>query len=324
VERLLAEAVEDPTLRLAYRLPTGWFDLDGRSVDLERAARERAVAPIDCAGLPPAAVLFDRELSDQTHFITAAAEAALMALDRSALQQRVDAESRDLAAARREAMDAAVEERRRIMRDLHDGAQQQLLGIQMKLALAQRRLAAEPGEVDSLMAEMRCELDDAIQDMRALARGAYPPLLADFGLERALARFGEEHPDTVTLRLRTPRRYPACVEAAVYFATLEALQNAVKHAHSEMPSAVEVWEDGGVLRFEITDGGEGFELQQARLGNGILSMCERVEDLGGALSVASAPGRGTVVSGCVPVWQSRRDGIKQGAGIGGRNDDTQP
>jgi signal transduction histidine kinase len=160
--------------------------------------------------------------------------------------------------------------------------------------------------------------------MRALARGAYPPLLADFGLERALARFGDEHPDAITLRVRAQRRYPACVEAAVYFATLEALQNAAKHAHSEAPSAVQVWEDRGVLRFEVTDRGAGFELHRAHLGTGILSMCERVEDLGGALSVASAPGRGTVVSGCVPVGMSRGDGIGQGGGIGGRSDDTQP
>jgi signal transduction histidine kinase len=231
-----------------------------------------------------------------------------------ALQRRVDAESGDPAAARREALGAALEERRRIMRDLHDGAQQQLLGVQMKLGLAQRRLAVDPGAVAGLMVEMRRDLDDAIRNMRALASGAYPPLLADFGLERALARVAEEHPGTVNLRPRGLGRYPACVEAAVYFTTVEALQNAAKHAHSDEPPAVDVWEDRGSLCFEVSDAGRGFDPYQTRSGTGLSSMRVRIEEVGGALSVASAPGRGTLVSGAVPVGSSRGEGTGQRAG----------
>jgi len=322
VEMVLTESVKDPSLRLAYRVRSGWIDVGGCPIDIERAAQDRAVAVINCTGLPAAAVLFDRELGDQAHFITAAGEAALMALDRNEMQERLDVEARELAAARRQALEAAVLERRRIMRDLHDGAQQRLIGIQMKLGLAQRRLSVDPGEVEGLMVELRSDLDAAIQNMRALASSAYPPVLADHGLARALARVRDDCPDAITLRLGQLPRYSPGVEAAVYFTCVEALQNVAKHAHSDAPPAVHVREDGGALRFDVADHGAGFELQAADLGTGILSMRERIEAVGGALTVVSAPGHGTVVSGSVPVGRPGRERTATAAAFGGRSDDT--
>jgi signal transduction histidine kinase len=195
---------------------------------------------------------------------------------------------------------AADGERRRIERNLHDGAQQLLTAIAVKL-----RLVSELGEQDrdmarNLLAEANREINDAARDLRDLAHGIYPPLLAESGLPTALAAAARRSTMPTTVDADTLGRYPAEVEATVYFCCLEAIQNASKHAGEGATLTLCLREDAGMLTFDVVDDGKGFDAQGRGLGAGFVNMADRLGALGGSLRVESAPQRGTTVSGAVP------------------------
>jgi signal transduction histidine kinase len=205
----------------------------------------------------------------------------------------------DLKASRVRLVQAQDEERRKIERNIHDGAQQQLVALQVKLGLA-RQFASNPDQLDPLLTQLQEETNQALQELRDLARGIYPPLLADQGLTVALSAQARKAPIPVTVESDSIGRYPQDIEAAVYFCTLEALQNVAKYAGASH-ATVRLAETAGRLTFEVTDDGTGFDTSVTSYGTGLQGMADRLAAQGGGLAVRSTPGRGTTVTGQLPV-----------------------
>jgi signal transduction histidine kinase len=211
------------------------------------------------------------------------------------LQASID----DLRASRRRLVKAQDEERQRIERNLHDGAQQQLVALAVQLTLLEDS-AKDPGEVRQMAGQLRAGLRAALDDLRALARGIYPPLLAGQGLGVALRAQAGKAPLPVGIEADGIGRYPPDAEAAVYFCTLEALQNVAKYARASQATVALSCPDGH-LEFTITDDGAGFDTTTATYGTGLQGMADRLAAAGGALRIHSAPGLGTTISGTLPV-----------------------
>jgi signal transduction histidine kinase len=211
------------------------------------------------------------------------------------LQATID----DLRASRRRLVRAQDEERQRIERNLHDGAQQQLVALTIQLSLLEES-AGDPGEVRQMTGQLRAGLRAALDDLRALARGIYPPVLADQGLGPALRAQAGRAPLPVLVDAGGIGRYPRDAEAAVYFCILEALQNTAKYARASR-AAVALSCPGRQLEFTVTDDGTGFDTAKATCGTGLQGMADRLAAAGGTLGINSAPGLGTIVSGSLPV-----------------------
>jgi signal transduction histidine kinase len=206
----------------------------------------------------------------------------------------------ELKASQRRIVAAADEERRRIERNIHDGAQQQLVALAVRMRLAQA-VATQDGERTAAMLEqLQEETQAALEDLRDLARGIYPPLLADRGLSVALEAQGRKSPVPVEFSPNGIGRYPQQIEAAVYFSCLEALQNVAKYAQASR-SVVRLGESGSALVFEVADDGVGFDPSSGSYGTGLQGIADRLSALGGTLEVRSSPGRGTTVIGRVPL-----------------------
>jgi signal transduction histidine kinase len=208
----------------------------------------------------------------------------------------------ELHESRRRIVAAQDERARKLERDLHDGAQQQLVALSVKLGLAEQLAARDPAEARAVLAQLKADATDALDTLRDLARGIYPPLLADKGLAAALD--AQARKSTVDIRVDADGsgRYPQEIEAAVYFCVLEALQNMAKYANATS-ARVELAHRDGDLMFEVTDDGEGFDPARAR-GSGLTNMRDRVEAVGGTLTITSAPSEGTAVRGQIPVEAS--------------------
>ncbi len=206
----------------------------------------------------------------------------------------------ELQTARTRIVTVSDDARRQVERDLHDGAQQHLVMLNIKLAMLERRLADMP-QAD-LAAEARADLDRAMAELRDLAHGIYPALLNSDGLAAALAEVVETSPIEITFEAGgASGRYPPELEAAVYFCCLEALQNAAKHAGPGATASIRLSEGASTLTFEIIDNGAGFDPATTNGSTGLNSMRDRVGALGGALRVDSRPGVGTTITGAVPI-----------------------
>jgi signal transduction histidine kinase len=191
-------------------------------------------------------------------------------------------------------------ERRRIERNLHDGAQQQLVALAVKLRLVQRLAETAPEQALAMLEDARNDVLTTVDEVRALAHGIYPPLLMDRGLPEALQAAAARSPQPVTVAAGGVGRYRQDEEAAVYFCCLEALQNASKHAGEGASVAIEVAVDGDGLRFEVRDDGAGFDLTSGVRGQGFVNMADRLGAIGGTVEVWSAPGQGTRIAGRIP------------------------
>ena len=205
----------------------------------------------------------------------------------------------ELRESRRRIVSAQDDRAKRLERNIHDGAQQQLVALSVKARLARTLAERDPAKAGELLAEIETETRSALEDLRDLARGIYPPLLADRGLVEALGAQARRSPVPVTIEPDGLGRYGPEVEAGVYFSVLEALQNVAKYAEA---SSARVLLEGanGEVRFEVCDDGRGFDPADTRLGTGLQGIVDRVSALGGEVEITSLPGHGTTIAGRVP------------------------
>ncbi len=211
----------------------------------------------------------------------------------------------ELRASRQRLVAAQDEERRKLERNIHDGVQQQLVALTVQLRLAEQLTDRDPAKARELMATLQGRTNEALEDLRDLARGIYPPLLADKGLTTALEAQGRKSPVPVTVQADGITRYPQAVESAVYFSCLEALNNVAKYAEAEHVTITLARMDGS-LAFDITDDGRGFDTEVTTHGTGLQGIADRLDALGGTMRIESAAGEGTSLHGTVPAAEGQR------------------
>jgi signal transduction histidine kinase len=205
----------------------------------------------------------------------------------------------ELRASRQRLVAAQDEERRKIERNLHDGAQQQLVALAVQLKLARTMVERDPAKAGDMLDALQTSASDALEDLRDLARGIYPPLLADKGLAIAIDAQARRASIPTTVRSEDVGRYPREVEAAVYFSCLEALNNVAKYAKASS-ATVSLSQANGTLTFVVADDGVGFDESGVAYGTGLQGIADRLDAIGGEVRVLSAPERGTTVTGTVP------------------------
>jgi signal transduction histidine kinase len=287
----LAETLDDPSLGLAYWIPLDggrWVDADGQPVELPVPGSGHCVTEVADGDRRIAAIVHDEALREQQDLIDAGAAYARIALD----NQRLIANAARILA-------TADGERRRIERDLHDGAQQRLVALRIELELTEELVREDPDTGLEKLHGLGGEIEATLEEIRSLARGVYPALLSDQGLAEALRAAALRAPMPATVEPDRIGRYPQDVESAVYFCCLEALQNASKHARGASRVIISLTHDE-TLRFEVRDDGAGFDAEAAPRGAGLTNMRDRLGAIGGELTIASEPGRGAVVRGSVP------------------------
>jgi signal transduction histidine kinase len=297
LQRMLSVALEDPTLEVRYRDNggSGWRDVHGERAAEPRESSDRCVVELGGADAI-AAILCDPALKGQRRLVEAAGSWIGTSLEQQRLNGLLEVTLREVEESRRRLATAAATERRRIERDLHDGAQQRLVTLRVELGLVGEELKRDPVAGERRLRELGTSIDAVIDDVRSLAHGIYPPLLADAGLAEALRAVALRQAMPVTVDAEDGARYPLEVESAVYFCCLEALQNAAKHSGASAIE-IEIRSDGDRLRFEVRDDGRGFMAGSDNGGAGLTNMRDRLAAVGGRLSVDSAPAAGTRVIG---------------------------
>jgi signal transduction histidine kinase len=297
IREALARALDDESLEVAFWLPEqGEFvDAEGVPVTLPEESESRAVTRLEHDGRVLAALVHDASLRDEPKLVEAAGAAARLALENARLHAEVQAQLADVRDSRARIVAAGDEQRRRIERDLHDGAQSRLVALALELKHAQQRGVADP-EVEQLLASTAAELQDAVQQLRELAQGIHPPLLVQGGLAVALEALADRAPVPCSLS-SGPERYTPEVESTAYFVASEALANVAKHAHASRVR-IETRRKNGTLLVEVEDDGVGGATPDG--GSGLRGLADRVEAQGGRLTVFSPPGGGTHVLGEIP------------------------
>jgi signal transduction histidine kinase len=292
---VLARAVGDPSLELMYWLPETerFVDTDGHPLPAPSASSGRAVSLIEHDGAPLAALRYDASLLDEPDLIAAVGAAARLALENSRLQAELRAQLVVVRDSRARIVAAGDVERKRIERNLHDGAQQRLLAVRLALRLARRADGdAREGELDAIDAE----LAEALDELRALARGLHPPILTEQGLRPALETLARRAVIPVDVSAVERDRMPAAVETAAYYVASEGLANVVKHAGASYVRIAVARSDGRAV-IEVVDDGSGLADSD---GSGLRGLRDRVEALGGGLTIRSAPGSGTTLHAELP------------------------
>jgi signal transduction histidine kinase len=272
------------------------------------------IAPISVSGLLLGLIVVERRRSADT--LAADIDATLGELAREVAaglnKQRLDRalhasleqlrrQADELRASRARIVAAADAERRRIERDLHDGAQQYLVAIAVKARLIQQLAPTDPARGAALTQDLVRDVEAALDELRSLAQGIYPPLLSSAGLGEALRAASSRTPIPVGLETDGVGRYQPELEAAVYYCCLEALQNTSKHAGDGTSASVRLWEEAGSLHFDVDDDGVGFDPAHGTAGAGLTNMRDRIGAVGGTLRIESAPGSGTRVRGAIPL-----------------------
>ncbi len=248
-------------------------------------------------GEPIAALIHDPALAENQELVQSVCAAAALTLENARLQAELRARLAELQASRARLVEATETERRRIERDLHDGTQQRLVSIAMTLGLAESKLAADRPAVQPVLREARDALTVALAELRELTQGIRPAILVERGLAAALDDLSRRAALPVRLDIAVSGRLPEQVEGAAYFVASEALANAAKHSHASEVRLAASHEDG-VLVLEVADDGIGGAA--AGGGSGLRGLADRVEALGGRLTVSSPPGRGTTLRAEIP------------------------
>ena len=294
----LARALGDPSVELAYWLPARGqhVDAEGHPVELPPPGAGRAVTEVDRDGRRIAAIVHDPALLDDPEQVRAAGAAAALALENGRLEAELRAKVEELSASRARIVESGYAARRRLERDLHDGAQQRLVSLALSLRILRSRVAGDPDAVRELDAA-RSELDQALDELRELARGIHPSVLSDRGLDAALDGLARRAPLPVELGETPAERLPDRVESAAYFVVAEALTNVAKYAQANHAS-VNVRRANGQVLVEVSDDGVGGA--DPATGTGLRGLFDRLSAVGGRLEVESPPGQGTTVRAAIP------------------------
>jgi signal transduction histidine kinase len=295
----LAEALGDPSVELAYWLPESrqYVDAEGRPVGLPAPDTGRAVTEVDRDGRRIAAIVHDPTLLDDPERVREAGAAAALALENERLEAELRAKVEEVRASRSRLVEVGWRQRRRLERDLHDGAQQRLVSLALTLRMARERLGADGGDAAMLLDRSREELDLALSELRELARGIHPAVLADRGLSAAVDALAQRAPLPVEVRDVPPERLPEHIELTAYFVISEALTNITKYA-SASQAWVSVTHQNGRLLLEVGDDGVGGA--DVGRGSGLRGLADRLDAIEGRLYVESEPGRGTTVRATMP------------------------
>jgi signal transduction histidine kinase len=293
----LARALGDPALVIAYPVAgsRAFVDADDRPVTLP-ADGNRAVAPVKRDGEVVAALIYDRSLDDDPELVEAVGGAAAIALENQQLHAAAENQLAEVRASRKRVISAGDAERRRIERNLHDGAQQRLVTLALQLSLIGRRIRDDPSDAERLVTSASDELAQSLEELRELARGIHPAAL-DQGLDVALEALARRSEVPTAVLCEPGPRLPEPVAFAAYFVASEALANVVKYAHASAATVSLMRTQTGVV-VEITDDGVGGA--DPASGSGLRGLADRVEALDGRLRVSSPPGAGTVVTAELP------------------------
>jgi signal transduction histidine kinase len=299
VREMLAERLGDRSLNIAYWLPDREIFVDerGHQVSLPAAGSGRAWTAVEREGNRVAAIVHDAELDATPELVHAAASAAALALDNERLKADLRARLEELRHSRRRIVEAGDDARRRIERNLHDGAQQQLVSLALDLRLLRVRLKDDP-EAAATVEELTDKLNVALAELRELARGIHPAVLSDHGLGPAIHVLVERAPLPVDCDLQLEERLPPATEAAAYFVVAEGLTNVIKYANATR-ARVSLRRRGDALEVEVGDDGVGGAQMDA--GSGLRGLSDRLAALEGELSLASPLGEGTRLSARIPV-----------------------
>jgi signal transduction histidine kinase len=294
----LAVALRDPSLTLAYWLPEfhSWVDGRGRPIDLPADDSDRSTKLIGRDGAPVAALVHDPSLTHEPELLDAVSAAAAMALENERLHAELRARLDELRGSRQRVIEAGQEERQRLERDLHDGAQQRLIALSLELGRLDSRVADDP-EVRGRLDQARREVAMSLEELRAVARGIHPAVVSGHGLGVALESLAARAPVPVRLDVRLDGRMPERLEVAAYYVVCESLANVSKHAQATS-ATVEVGREDGQLLVEVVDDGIGGA--DTERGTGLRGLADRVEALGGRLRVWTPRGEGTRVRAELP------------------------
>jgi signal transduction histidine kinase len=296
---VLARTLRDPSLELVYWLPgfETYVDDEGKPVALPAEGSNRVATPVLHDGEPVAALVHDAALTYERELLDVVCAAADVALERRRLHAELESRVEELAGSRARIVEAGDAARRRIERDLHDGAQQRLVSLAIALRLTEDRIKDDPETAATLVAAARREVSESLEELRELARGIHPAVL-EHGLDAALRSLATRSQTPVLVDVELGERLPGPVELAAYFVACEGLANVGKYAQAS-EATICVRRDDDVAVIEISDDGVGGA--DAASGSGLRGLADRVEALGGRLSVSSPAGSGTTLAAELPL-----------------------
>ena len=298
VQKMLGDALDDSSLAVAlWDSDRGaYVDVHGSPLELPRTS-DRGITTITENGSPVAALIHDPALDTDSDVVEGMVATSMMLLENTRLVE-------ELRMSRLRIVETAERERRRLEADLHDGAQQRLMAVQIKLRLAQEQV--EDDGVGAQLDAIAADAAEAVEELRTLAHGIYPPVLRSGGLVKALRSLAMRAPIPMSVTDEGIGRCSPSVEAAIYFCSAEAVQNAIKHGGSTVRVAVTVGRDRDGVGFAISDDGVGMDHTQQGDGYGLIGMRDRVGAVGGEFEIVSSPGRGTTVRGVIPEAATQR------------------
>jgi signal transduction histidine kinase len=295
----LAEALGDPSVELVYWLPEDerFVDARGARFELPEEGSDRAVTKVERDGDCIAAIVYDATLQDARSLVRAVGAAAGLALQNERLDAELRAKVGELRSSRERMLRIGLEERRRLERDLHDGAQQRLVSMALNMRLARAKLRSDPAGAEQLLSGASDELEAALGELRELARGIHPAVLSDRGLDPALENLAHRAPVPVELKSLPGERFPEAVELAAYFVVSEALTNVAKYAQATH-AVVGLERHNSRLVVQVSDDGVGGA--DPNEGTGLRGLADRLAVIEGRLDVESERGRGTTITARIP------------------------
>ncbi|MBN8867730.1 MAG: hypothetical protein J0H98_09260 [Solirubrobacterales bacterium] len=299
MQEAVAEALGDPSVLLAFWLPAPkrYVDARGLPISEPEPGSNRAGSQVDMDGRKVALIIHDGALLEEPEKIEAVSRGAALAFENARLEAEVMANVAELRASRSRIVEAGDAARREIERNLHDGAQQHLVSLALKLQMARARVDSEPGEAIEILDGASAELEQTLAELRELARGIHPAVLSDRGLDAALLALAHRAPLPVEVGEMPSDRLPEPVEAAAYYVVAESLTNVVRYAEATR-AKIDIHRENGTVRIRIADDGVGGA--DPSLGSGLKGLSDRVAALDGRFELESPSGQGTIVEVEIP------------------------